>query len=248
MTAVRVVRPPSMRTRTSNASLLVAAASAVVLWATTGAGATDEWLALGSKHWAPTITSKSGIGTAHAVAQAKVTRGEIEGWCANWSPEDKGCVARELASDAAKKIYRASADCTRGRITAVDGKTYTLDGVWDDSDIGGGRTRWRDPSGVIVGRDNASGGLGIAQQWEVLCPGPVRRPEAASAQPAAPKPAPGTPGAAFAVGQVIEAKYGREWVRGRIDQIRQGPELEYDVRLDNGKRGILPARMLRKVP
>lgn len=72
---------------------------------------------------------ESGIGTAHAVAEAHVTRKEIEGWCANWSPDDKGCVARELASDAAKQTYRASADCTRGRITAVHGGTYTLDGV-----------------------------------------------------------------------------------------------------------------------
>src|SRR4029453_18047904 len=76
-----------------------------------------DWLSLGSKHWAPTITSKSGIGTAHAVAEAKATRKEIEGWCANWTPDDKGCVARELASDAARKTYRASADCTKGRIT-----------------------------------------------------------------------------------------------------------------------------------
>jgi hypothetical protein len=26
------------------------------------------------------------------------------------------------------------------------------------------------------------------------------------------------------------------------------PELAYDVRLDNGQRGILPSRMLRKAP
>lgn len=210
--------------------------------------AESDWLSLGSKHWAPTITAKSGIGTAHAVAEARVTRKEIQGWCANWSPDDKGCVARELASDAAKQTYRASADCTRGRITAVDGGTYTLDGVWDASDIGAGRTRWRDGGGKIVGRDNASGGLDVSQQWEVLCPGRMKvPPHAGTAAPA------GVPTAEFAVGQTIEAKYGREWVRGRIEKIRQvtgakGPELGYDVRLDNGQRGILPSRMLRKAP
>jgi hypothetical protein len=71
----------------------------------------------------------------------------------------------------------------------------------------------------------------------------------ANAGPAAPA---GVPTAEFAVGQTIEAKYGREWVRGRIEKIRQvtgaGPELAYDVRLDNGQRGILPSRMLRKAP
>jgi hypothetical protein len=136
------------------------------------AAAQEEWLSLGSKYWAPTVTSKSGIGTDHATAEAKVTRKEIEGWCANWTPEDKNCVRQTLASDDAKKTYRASADCTRGRITPVDGMTYTLAGTWDNSDIGAGQTRWRDASGKIVGRDNASNGLGISQQWEVLCPGP----------------------------------------------------------------------------
>ena len=237
-----------MSTRPWNTHLLLATAGAVVLGAPAGAGATEEWLSLGSKYWAPTVTSKSGIGTAHAVAEARATRKEIEGWCANWTPDDKGCAARELASEAARKMYRASADCTKGRITAVDGKTYSLAGVWDDSDIGGGRSRWRDASGAIVGRDNASGGLGISQQWEVLCP----RVSTSSPAPA-PARAPNAPGAEFAVGQVIEAKYGRDWVRGRIDRIRQvsgakGPELAYDVRLDNGQRGILPARMLRKTP
>ncbi len=213
------------------------------------ARALDEWLSLGSKHWAPSVTKKSGIGTARAVAEARVTRAEIEGWCANWSPNDAGCVERELASAPARKTYRASADCTHGRITAVDGETYTLDGTWDDSDVGGGRTRWRDAAGTIVGRDNASGGLGISQQWEVLCPGPVRASRGASAGARPPVAVP--PVAEFAVGQVVEAKYGRDWVRGRISQVRQvssprGPAVEYDVRLDNGQRGILPPRMVRK--
>ena len=148
---------------------------AVAMWAgSTGAPAAD-WLSLGSKHWAPTVTSKTGIGTANAAAEAKVTREEITGWCANWSPGDADCAKRELASAEAKKTYRATADCTRGRITAVDGNTYTLAGMWDNSDIGGGRSKWRDASGKIVGRDNASGGLGISQQWEVLCPGPIKK-------------------------------------------------------------------------
>lgn len=218
-----------------------------------------EWLSLGNKHWAPTVITKSGIGTANAVAEAKVTRQEIEGWCANWTPGDRACVQRELATAAAKKTYRASADCTAGRITAVDGQTYTLAGTWDSSDIGAGRTRWRDASGNIVGRDNANGGLGIAQQWEVLCPGPLkvaRTADAAAAPPRVPgAPAaqsPGAPAAQFTVGEVVEAQYGRDWVRGRISTIRQvsgptGPELAYDVRLENGQRGVLPARMLRKV-
>jgi hypothetical protein len=117
--------------------------------------------------------------------------------------------------------------------------------------------RWRDPSGKIVGQDNASNGLAISQQWEVLCPGAFGTPKAAAARPggagstaaAAARPAPpagaqSVPGAQYAVGETIEAKHGRNWVRRRVTWIRQsGAELDYEVVLDNGQRGILPARM-----
>lgn len=228
--------------------LIVAAAAAVTSTGAVGA----EHLSLGAKHWAPTIFKQSGIGTSNAIAEAKVTRAEIEGWCANWTPDDKGCAQREMSSEMAKRVYRASADCSHGRITAVDGNTYSLAGTWDNSDIGGGRTRWRDKSGKIVGRDNASGGLAISQQWEVLCPGPLRVAPAGAARPS--RSSPPTPGApAFAVGQTIEAKYGRAWIRGRVTRIVQtagakGPELAYDVQLVNGRRGVVPARMLRPAP
>jgi hypothetical protein len=234
----------------------VPALAAVAIYAGAALGAAEtEWLSLGNQHWSPTVTSKSGIGTANATAEAKVTRKEIEGWCANWSPQDKNCVRQTLASEDAKRTYRASADCMRGRITPVDGETYTLAGTWDDSDIGAGRTRWRDASGKIVGRDNASGGLGISQQWEVLCPGPLKSPRAGSAgttgSQSVPRGAHTPPAAQFAVGEVIEAQYGRKWVRGRVSKIREvrgakGPEIAYDVNLENGTRGVLPAFMLRK--
>jgi hypothetical protein len=86
----------------------------------------------------------------------------------------------------------------------TDGKTYTLAGTWDNSGIGAGRTRWRDSSGKIVGRDNASGGLGISQQWEVLCPGPLKSPRAGGAGTMAPHSVPraqSPSGAQFAVGE-----------------------------------------------
>lgn len=218
----------------------------------------EESLSLGSKHWSPTIFSKSGFGTANAVAEARLTRSALEGWCANWSPEDKRCVAQTLAAEA-KQTYRASADCLAGRITNVDGKPYTFAGTWDNSDIGGGRTRWRDAGGKIVGRDNASGGLGISANWEVLCPGPLKfsrtqnvAAAARATQPVQPtQPSQPAVTAAFAVGEAVEARYGREWISGRVNSIRQskgaqGPELVYEVLLENGKRGMLPARMVRR--
>jgi hypothetical protein len=231
----------------------ITAIAAAAIMAKAAVAAEREWLSLGSKHWAPTITAKSGIGTANASAEARVTREDIEGWCANWSPGDKGCAQRELANPDTKKTYRASADCIAGRITPVDGRSYTLAGHWDHSDIGGGRTRWHDAAGKIVGRDNASGGLSISQQWEVLCPNNRKAGVTAGTKtPAAPKGVQAAPPSRFSVGQIVEARYGREWLRGRINKISQvrgahGPELAYDVRLDNGKRGVLPARMLRKL-
>ena len=236
-------------TSTARRNRIATFATAVALAGAAGIADAD-WLSLGSKHWAPTVTSRSGIGTANASAEGKVTREEIAGWCANWSPGDVDCVKRELGSEAAKKTYRATADCTRGRITAVDGNTYTLAGTWDASDIGAGRTKWRDGSGKVVGRDNASGGLGIAQQWEVLCPGAATAPPADASRAKSPPTAAPAPATRFKTGQTVEAKYGRSWVRGRIQRVLQGtgaggPRTEYDVRLDNGQRGILPERMVR---
>lgn len=235
-------------------SRLRAVAAVVLSCAAAGAGA--EWLALCSKCVSPTVFSLTGADTANAVAQARIGRAEIEAWCANWQPGDAGCVQRGVQEHDLSRVYRASADCTAGRITAVDGNSYRLAGVWDSSDIGGGRSRWRDAQGSIVGRDNASGGLGISQQWEVLCPSAGRatgRATQASAGTPAGRQAPPAPPALvadYAVGQEVLAKYGSQWVRARVNAVRQvkgrhGPELAYDVRLDNGKRGLVPARMLR---
>ncbi|HYI97120.1 MAG TPA: hypothetical protein VEX68_26495 [Bryobacteraceae bacterium] len=132
-----------------------------------------EWLASCFRCPAPAVTSKTGIGTANAVADARFSATEIKSSCAETDPQNvAACVRREMA-ERGNKTYRATADCTGGRITTIDDQHYTLAGIWDNSDIGGGRTKWRGADGQIVGRDNASGGLAISQQWEVLCPGPV---------------------------------------------------------------------------
>ncbi len=214
----------------------------------------SEWLAVCSKCLSPTVISKSGIGTANAVAEARITREGAAEHCSNWTPERnlEECVAEAMAQPDAQRTYRATADCKAGRITPIDGQTYRLDGVWDRSDIGAGRTRWRDAAGRVVGRDNASGGLGISQQWEVLCPGPLRATARPGPAPATRRAAPqSAPAAAFRVGQVVEAQYGRQWIRGRVTRLHQTSrhghaEFDYEVMLDNHKRGIVPARMLRE--
>ncbi len=129
------------------------------------------WLSLCGQCLNPDITSKSGIGTNHAVAEARVTKAGAKAWCENWQPgrNVEECVKEQLSSDDAKKSYRATADCGGGRITAINGQSYSYAGTWT-SDVGQGRSKWRNPSGAIVGQDEGSGGLAISQQWEVLCP------------------------------------------------------------------------------
>lgn len=154
-----------------------------------------EWLASCFRCPAPAVTSKSGIGSANAVAEARMTAAELRTSCAETDPQHiEQCVRRELA-ETGSKVYRATADCTAGRIRTIEDQQYTLAGLWDQSDIGGGRTKWRGTDGQIVGRDNASNGLAISQQWELLCPGPVpaalvSRAAAAPVRPAAQAPAP----------------------------------------------------------
>lgn len=254
----------SHRSHTCRTLLVLAAVAAAP-----AAVAEEQWLALCAKCLSPTVFRTEGLDTAHAVAEARITRQAAAGWCENWSPGQPAaaCIAEQMASDDAKRVWRAEADCTAGRITPVDGQTYAYAGIWS-SDIGRGRTRWRDARGHIVGQDNASGGLGIAQQWEVLCPRTGTRPgSAGGGRPASPPPTPpsatgngggstkfgdATPAAApaadYAVGQSVEARYFSDWLPARIEAVRPARRggYEYDVRLANGKRGAgLPPRMLR---
>jgi hypothetical protein len=138
-----------------------------------------EWLA-STDGPNPTVTAKSGTGTAQATAQAKITSDALQTFCADQAGQGDPAQARAAIDACVKqqkgelgKIYTVRADCTVGKLQALDGRPYVLDGLWDSSDIGSGRTRWKGPDGVVVGRDNASGGLALSQQWEVLCPGRV---------------------------------------------------------------------------
>jgi hypothetical protein len=142
------------------------------------AGSSAEWLS-STDGPSPTVTSKSGVGTAQATATAKVTSESIRTFCADQGGQGSSAQARAGVDACVNqqkpelgKTYTVQADCTSGRLQPLDGKTYVLDGLWDNSDVGGGRTRWKGPDGV-VGRDSASGGLALSQQWEMLCPGRV---------------------------------------------------------------------------
>lgn len=134
----------------------------------------------------PRVTVKSGIGTANAVAEAKVHPDDAAKWCATYKPKDKLCAAEQVRSGwvGFRSLYRATADCVAGRMTAIDGNTYTYAGVWEDG-AGKGRPKFAngrvpartwdetgvsiDPTGTITGWGGGSPNL--AAQWDLLCAG-----------------------------------------------------------------------------
>lgn len=148
----------------------------------------------------PRVTTKSGIGTANAAVEAKVTPDDAAKWCATYKPKDRLCQKEQVQNGwiGFKNLYRANADCTTGRMTAIDGNQYTYVGVWEDGP-GKGRpkftttnrqfphTKWEEtgvqmhPSGSITGWGGGSPNL--AAQWEVLCAGAPAAMVKVSAQP-----------------------------------------------------------------
>jgi hypothetical protein len=119
----------------------------------------------------PSITSITGVGTANAVAEARVTQKVLTEFCS--ANKQYYSSLKHCADTFGNKTFRASADCTTGRITTTSELKYTLDGVWGKDSDGSGRTRWKDSSGSVVAPNLVDNGLHISQQWEKLCPGPV---------------------------------------------------------------------------
>ena len=90
--------------------------------------------------------SIKGVGTANAMAEARLSPQELAEFCTENAHHYQSAAAclKQKQSEFGTKIFRASADCTAGRITTTGDMAYTLDGLWDASDIGSGRTRWKD--------------------------------------------------------------------------------------------------------
>jgi len=134
-----------------------------------GAQTQGDWISLCSKCLSPSVSSKSGFGTTNAVAVGKVTLKDADMWCGSWEPDNKSCPKDQLASEKGQ-TYKISANCMVGKLASTDGTLYTrTNEVWDASDVGAGKPKFRAADGKIVGRDNASGGLDLAANWELLC-------------------------------------------------------------------------------
>lgn len=160
------MRPSRQFVRSSVIALVITVAGLVA--AQSNRADWIQWIPLCGKCITPSISHKSGLGTEKAVAEGKVTAADAQAWCDNWEPENKDCAKQQLESEQGN-VYRITANCRNGTLTSHDGMSYKYAGVWMDNDIGKGRPKFRDPSGQVVPRDHASGGLTLAAQWELLC-------------------------------------------------------------------------------
>lgn len=128
-----------------------------------------QWLFAGDRFGPRAyLTAISRAGTEAAMAEGRVDRASAEEACRDSGSTEPDCVDQILRNEAGK-TYRASADCRNGILKPTTGGVFRHAGFWT-SGVGNGRSRWRDEAGQLVGQANASGGLGLAQQWEVLCP------------------------------------------------------------------------------
>jgi hypothetical protein len=147
-----------------------------------------ESLSLCPKCPTPTIFSKSGIGTAHAVAKGRVTYQDAKGHCEQYAMEDHpNCdqQAKETLQEEAGKIYMATADCTHGKMTDANGENFIYAGLWPKTgnrfqdQYLAGKTRWRwgpgsdEDTGKIVGEDGPTNAFMVAATAEILCPNGV---------------------------------------------------------------------------
>ncbi len=134
------------------------------------AQATDrQWLSTGDRFGPRAyLTALSGAGTEAATAEGRVDRASAEEACRDNGSTESDCVEQILRNEAGR-THRASADCRGGILKPTTGGVFRYAGLWT-SGVGNGRSRWRDEAGQFVGQASAGGGLGLAQQWEVLCP------------------------------------------------------------------------------
>ena len=136
-----------------------------------------DWLPLCGKCMKPTFFSKSGIGTAHAVANARVTYQDAKDHCEQWSMEDHpNCdkQAKETLQEEKGKIYTATADCVHGKITLATGDNLTYAGIWPSGHLKG-KTRWRFVSsgydnGELANENGPVNGFMVDATSKILCP------------------------------------------------------------------------------
>lgn len=152
------------------------------------AKAQQETLLLCGKCASPTVFEKTGIGTEHAVAKAKITFQDAKDNCQAFEMDGQTNCDQE-AKDTLKqengKIYTATADCVHGKLTDANGENFVYAGLWQTADLPRwasnmkGQTRWRwgagsdADTGKIVGFDGPTQASMVAATAKLLCPAGV---------------------------------------------------------------------------
>ncbi|HET7133368.1 MAG TPA: hypothetical protein VFJ95_14030 [Gammaproteobacteria bacterium] len=143
----------------------------------------------------PRVQSKTGVGTANARVEARVTKEDAAKWCAQYNPTYKGCVDDRIESGGAADRFNnldfhATANCDTGEMTAVDDLKYAYAGTWPSGGPGAGRPRFKtayttdgttqfEQQGAVQVQSGAysisdvankpNSGESLAIQWEILC-------------------------------------------------------------------------------
>lgn len=157
--------------------LTVAGPSAPIAAQSTKPPGKAQYLPLCGKCLTPTVFSKSGIGTADAIAKAKVTYKDAKDNCEAFSmDEHPNCDkdAKDTLKQENGKIYEATADCIHGKITLATGDKLTYAGIWPSGYLKG-KTRWRFVSsgydnGHFANEDGPTNGFMVDATSKILCP------------------------------------------------------------------------------
>jgi hypothetical protein len=153
---------------------LLATALGLTLSAFSAQAAEDTWISLGAREPLITISSSTGIGTANAVVEGKLTEEEAKDHCENFRPMDSAEETRQCVDGLLReydKTYRITADCVAGKITTVYGDSFTYAGE---------RTRvretesphvtlWKDADGKVLPSGPLDYGLLVTQNWSAVC-------------------------------------------------------------------------------
>jgi len=109
-------------------------------------------------------------GDTNAVAQGKVTLKDAQMWCGSWEPDNKALPLKNNSTVKRARLQDFLPIVPPENLTFQTAPIYThTKEVWDASDNLAHRPKFSGTDGKIVGGSNASGGLDLAANWELLC-------------------------------------------------------------------------------
>lgn len=143
--------------------LLVALGTSLSTMAFAGTG-----LSTGARGPGTTMVSITGADTANAVAVAIHTAADEQACI-----DDGGQACATGYLKVGEKIT-FHANCVEGTVVHIDGSRYRRVGVWDNSNLFAGQSKFVDRNGELVTTVNADRGGELAVNYEDVCPATAR--------------------------------------------------------------------------